>query len=301
MTMKTAFLFPGQGSQYAGMFEHVKHEACAKELMDQFEQQLHFRFDSLSDEELQQTHITQPALYTMSAIYFTLFKEAGILPDFVAGHSLGEFSALYAAGFYSFADGLSIVSLRGKLMQEVSKHSSGKMAAIIGLPKDTVLDLCEACSQIGMVKAVNFNSPLQTVISGQPEAIARACEMAKTAKAKLVVPLPVSAAFHSPWMEPLRTPFREAFQNIALQDAQIPVIQNVDAQPHQQKQVIVENLVSQLHYPVLWVDSVDKLIALGARKFVEIGPKKVLTGLMKPLPFSVVISEEWIKMKGHLS
>lgn len=180
-------------------------------------------------------------------------------------------------------------------MQEVSTHSSGKMAAIIGLPKDTVLDLCEVCNQIGMVKAVNFNSPMQTVISGQPEAVAKACEMAKTAKAKLVVPLPVSAAFHSPFMEPLREPFREAFHDIALTDPKIPIIQNVDAQPHQQKQIIVENLISQLHSPVLWVDSIDKLIALGARQFIEIGPKKVLAGLMKLLPYRVVVSEEWIK------
>lgn len=295
MRIKTAFLFPGQGSQYVGMFEHIRHENCAKDFMDQFEHHLHVRFDSLSDDELQQTQFTQPALYTMSAIYFTLFQEAGILPDFVAGHSLGEFSALYAAGFFSFADGLSIVSIRGKLMQEVSRQSAGKMAAIIGLERDAVLDICNDCSQVGLVKAVNFNAPLQTVISGQPEAVIKACEMAKTAKAKLVVSLPVSAAFHSPYMEPLRTPFREAFRNMALMDAKIPVIQNMDAQPHQQKQVIVENLISQLHSPVLWVDTIEKLIALGARSFVESGPKKVLTGLMKLLPYPVVVSEEWIK------
>jgi [acyl-carrier-protein] S-malonyltransferase len=298
MNNRIAFLFPGQGSQYAGMFEPVKHCQIAKDYIAQFENQLHYRFDTLKEEELQQTHITQPALYTMSAIYSSLLKEEGIIPHFVAGHSLGEFSALFAAGFFSFYDGLSIVTYRGKLMQEVANQSTGKMAAIIGLPRTTIIEICAECSQYGIVSAVNFNSPTQTVISGQSEALQKACELAKASKAKLVVPLAVSAAFHSQLMAPLRDPFEKTLQSLALHDTNIPIIQNVDAQPHQQKQVIVENLISQLHKPVLWQDSIDTLISLGVNYFVEAGPKKVLTGLMKLLPFQMVISEEWMKAKG---
>ena len=298
MNKRTAFLFPGQGSQYAGMFEPVKQYQIAKDFISQYEDQLHYRFNNLTEEELQQTHITQPALYTMSAIYTSLLKEEGIIPHYVAGHSLGEFSALYAAGFFSFADGLSIVTLRGKLMQEVANQSTGKMAAIIGLPRNTIVEICAECSQYGVVSAVNFNSPMQTVISGQTEALQKACELAKASKAKLVVPLAVSAAFHSRLMTPLREPFRKALHSLTLHDTAIPIIQNVDALPHQQHQVIAENLISQLHQPVLWQDSIETLLSLGVTYFVEAGPKKVLAGLMKLLPFQMVISEEWVKVKG---
>lgn len=298
MNKRTAFLFPGQGSQYAGMFEPIKECSIAKDFLSQFEEKLHYRFDALDDEALQQTHITQPALYTMSAIYAALLKEEGIIPQFVAGHSLGEFSGLLAAGFFSFQDGLDIVTLRGKLMQEVSRQSAGKMAAIIGLPTGTVVEICSECSQYGVISAVNFNSPSQTVISGQTEALQKACELAKASKAKLVIPLSVSAAFHSPLMEPLRDEFGKAFQTVALSDATIPVIQNVDALPHQQRQIIVENLISQLHKPVLWQNSIETLLQLGVNHFVEVGPKKVLAGLIKHLPFPVLVSEEWMKSKG---
>jgi len=300
MNKKTAFLFPGQGSQYAGMFDLVKDTSVAKDYIAQFEDRLHYRFDSFKEEALQQTWVTQPALFTMSAIYTTLLKEEGICPQFVAGHSLGEFSALLAAQFFSFQDGLATVCLRGKLMQEVSSHSEGKMAAIIGLPREIVVSICEECSVFGIVSAVNFNSPNQTVISGQTDALQKACELAKASKAKLVVPLSVSAAFHSSLMEPLREPFGKAFQSISLSDASVPVIQNVDALPHQQKQIIVENLISQLHKPVLWQDSIETLLSLGVNTFIEAGPKKVLTGLMKHLPFQTLPSEEWIKAKGNL-
>jgi [acyl-carrier-protein] S-malonyltransferase len=183
-------------------------------------------------------------------------------------------------------------------MQEVSNQSTGKMAAIIGLPRTTVVDICAECSQYGIVSAVNFNSPMQTVISGQTEALQKACELAKASKAKLVVPLAVSAAFHSQLMTPLREPFGKALQSLTLHDTAIPIIQNVDALPHQQHQVITENLISQLHQPVLWQDTIDTLLSLGVNYFVEAGPKKVLTGLMKLLPFQIVISEEWVKAKG---
>lgn len=300
MNKKTAFLFPGQGSQYAGMFDLVKDTSVAKQYIAQFEDRLHYRFDSLQEERLQQTEVTQPALFTMSAIYTTLLMEEGICPQFVAGHSLGEFSAILAAQFFSFEEGLAVVSLRGKLMQQSSSHSEGKMAAIIGLPRETVVSICEECSAYGVVSAVNFNSSNQTVISGQTEALQKACERAKALKARLVIPLAVSAAFHSSLMEPLREPFRKAFQSISLSDASIPVIQNVDALPHQQKQIIVENLISQLHKPVLWQNSIDTLLSLGVNTFVEAGPKKVLTGLIKHLPFQILSSEEWIKAKGNL-
>ena len=274
---KTACIFPGQGSQFPGMAKELY--PSRKDLFEKANDILGFRitdimFDGTS-EDLKATKVTQPAIFLHSVI---LAKD-GPAPDMTAGHSLGEFSALVVAGAISFEDGLSLVAKRAMAMQKCCDSTPGAMAAIIAL-EDTVIE--RICAEIeGVVVPANFNSPGQVVISGEKEAVDKACEMCKAAGAKRALPLPVSGAFHSPLMEPARAELAKAIDLTPFKTPVCPVYQNVTARPSSDPQVIKENLLKQLTSPVRWTNTVLNMIADGATRFVEIGPGTVLQGLVK--------------------
>ena len=273
---KTAFVFPGQGSQFPGMAKDLY--PSRKDLFEKANGILGFRitdimFDGTSD-DLKATKVTQPAIFLHSVI-LAMDQPA---PDMVAGHSLGEFSALVAAGALSFEDGLTLVYKRAMAMQKCCEAVPGTMAAVIALP-DEVIE--EVCAGIPGVVPANFNSPGQVVISGEKEAVDKACAALKEAGAKRALPLPVSGAFHSPLMEPAREELAKAIQETPFKVPVCPVYQNVTAQPSTDPEVIKENVLRQLTSPVRWTKSVQNMLADGAAKFVEIGPGTVLQNLVK--------------------
>ena len=275
--MKTAYIFPGQGSQFPGMAQELYTEH--KELMEKANSLLGFRITDImfegSADELKATRVTQPAIFLHSVLLALSQTER---PDMVAGHSLGEFSALVAAGAMSFEDGLKLVSLRAQAMQECCESTPGAMAAIINLP-DKVIE--EVCAGIPGVVPANFNSPGQVVISGEEAAVDQACARLKEKGAKRALKLPVSGAFHSPLMEPAREKLAQAIEATPFQAPQCPIYQNVSALPTLVPAVIKENLLRQLTSPVRWTQTVQNMLADGARKFVELGPGTVLQGLVK--------------------
>ncbi|MBP5334044.1 MAG: ACP S-malonyltransferase [Bacteroidales bacterium] len=273
---KTAYVFPGQGSQFPGMAKDLY--PSRKDLFEKANGILGFRitdimFDGTSD-DLKATKVTQPAIFLHSVI-LAMDQPA---PDMVAGHSLGEFSALVAAGALSFEDGLTLVYKRAMAMQKCCEAVPGTMAAVIALP-DEVIE--EVCAGIPGVVPANFNSPGQVVISGEKEAVDKACAALKEAGAKRALPLPVSGAFHSPLMEPAREELAKAIQETPFKVPVCPVYQNVTAQPSTDPEVIKENVLRQLTSPVRWTKSVQNMLADGAAKFVEIGPGTVLQNLVK--------------------
>lgn len=292
---KIAFLFPGQGSQYFRMFDKVAKFEIARIYLDIFNKVLGYSFEEMNDEELLPTSVTQPVIYTISAIHFMILKDLGINPFFVAGHSLGEFSALFASELFTFEDGLKIVSYRGKIMEEASKIIPGGMAAIIGLSKEELQDICIKSSKYGVVELVNFNSPDQIVISGCIEALEKACELAKEKKAKLVVRLNVSAPFHSSLMLPVRNKFEKKLNEFNLSKPKYPIVQNYDGEVHSDVLIIKKNLVLQLNHPVLWDKSLNTLASRGVKDFIEIGPKKVLMNICKNKGLNAKASEDLIK------
>ena len=274
---KTAYIFPGQGSQFPGMGQDLY--AGHKDLMERANDILGFRITDImfsgTSEDLRATKVTQPAIFLHSVVLAMSQSQA---PDMVAGHSLGEFSALVAAGALSFEDGLRLVSLRAQAMQQCCEKVPGSMAAIIGLPDQTIEEICAGIP--GVVPA-NYNSPGQVVISGEESAIDQACEALKAAGAKRALKLPVSGAFHSPLMEPARAELAHAIEATPFQTPRCPVYQNVTAAPTQDPEVIKANCLKQLTSPVRWTQSVQNMLQDGGTHFVELGPGSVLQGLVK--------------------
>ena len=286
---KTAFLFPGQGSQEIGMgFELSQQHHPAREVFAQADDILGFSLSQLAwegpEDELNDTMNTQPALLTHSVAVLRVFKEMfpEFTPAFVAGHSMGELSALVAAGALPFDRALRLARRRGELMKEAGESSPGGMAAILGLDTDTVEAICSQASRSGeIVQLANDNCPGQVVISGSMAALQRAMELAKAANARKVVPLSVSIAAHSPLMDGAQTAFNQVVNEAQIQKPAIPIIGNVSAQPLTSAQEIQEDLMAQLRSPVRWTESVRYLIATGVETFVELGGGGVLTGLIK--------------------
>ena len=280
--MKKAYVFPGQGSQFPGMAKDLyENSPKAKELLEKANEVLGFRITDImfdgTAEDLKATKVTQPAVFLHSVVLAACFE--GFAPDMVAGHSLGEFSALAAAGALSFEDALRLVAIRANAMQKCCEAVPGTMAAVIGLPDETVEQICAETD--GIVIAANYNSDGQVVISGEKEAVAAACEKAKAAGAKRALPLAVSGAFHSPLMEPARAELAEAIEKTVFKAPECPVYQNVTAKAETDPEVIKANVLTQLTSPVRWSQSVKRMVADGAGYFMEIGPGNVLQGLVK--------------------
>ena len=287
-----AFVFPGQGAQFVGMGKVLyDNNPEARAMFEKANEILGFRITDLmfegTDEDLRQTKVTQPAIFLHSVI---LAKSLGdeFRPDMVAGHSLGEFSALVAAGALSFEDGVRLVSARAMAMQKACEMKPSTMAAIIALPDEKVEEICAAID--GVVVCANYNCPGQIVISGEVEAIDAACAAATEAGAKRALKLKVGGAFHSPCMEPARAELAEAIERTAFHAPVCPVYHNVDAKPHTCPDEIKANLVAQLTAPVRWTQSVKAMVADGATEFVELGPGKVLQGLVMKIDRSVAVS-----------
>ena len=277
-----AYVFPGQGAQFPGMGKDLyESNAVARELMDKANEVLGFRLTDImfsgTAEELQQTKVTQPAVFVYSVAQ-ALSQGEAFQPDMVAGHSLGEFSALVASGCLRFEDGLRLVYARAMAMQACCDAVPGTMAAIIKLDDSTIEHICEETE--GVAVAANYNCPGQVVISGEKEAVMAACEKMKEAGAKRALPLQVGGAFHSPLMEPARKQLAEAIEATTFHTPICPIYQNVDARPHTDTDEIKQNLLLQLTSPVRWTDSVLQMKADGMTEFEECGPGQVLTGLI---------------------
>ncbi len=278
-----AYVFPGQGAQFVGMGKDLyENSPLAKELFEKANQILGFRITDLmfagTDEDLKQTKVTQPAIFLHSVI---LAKVLGneFKPEMVAGHSLGEFSALVAAGALSFEDGLRLVSARAMAMQKACELQPSTMAAVLGLEDEKVEEICASIDEV--VVAANYNCPGQLVISGSIAGIDQACEKLKEAGAKRALKLAVGGAFHSPLMEPARQELEAAINSTPFSTPVCPIYQNVNAKPTTNPDEIKKNLVAQLTAPVRWTQTVKNMIADGATEFVELGPGNVLQGLIK--------------------
>lgn len=279
-----AYVFPGQGSQFPSMAKDlVEQFEVASAIMKEADEILGFSISKVmfegSEEELKQTKVTQPAIYLHSVLVAKLAKN--FAPDMVAGHSLGEFSALVAAGALSWQDGLRLVSKRALAMQKACEMQQSTMAAVLGLPDATIIEICARSN--GQVVAANFNCPGQVVISGSVAGIEQVGEELKAAGAKRVLPLPVGGAFHSPFMEPARVELADAIEQTEIKAPVCPIFQNVNAKASKDPAEIKKNLIDQLTGAVLWTQSVEAMIAAGATNFIECGPGKVLQGLVKKI------------------
>ena len=281
--MKTAFIFPGQGAQFSGMGQDLyESDSRAKDLFEQANELLGFRISDImfsgTEEDLKQTKVTQPAVFLHSVITF-LTKEH-VAPDAVAGHSLGEFSALVASGTLKFEDALLLVSKRALAMQKACEANPSTMAAILGLPDQVIEEICAGITDEVVVPA-NYNCPGQLVISGSMAGIDKACALMKEAGAKRALVLQVGGAFHSPLMAPAAEELQQAIEQTGFAAAACPIYQNVDALPHTDPGEIKQNLIKQLTAPVRWTQIVEKMLADDIDHYVECGPGKVLQGLVK--------------------
>ena len=280
-----AFVFPGQGAQFVGMGKDLyETNALAKKYFDRADEILGFKITEImfngTDEQLKETKVTQPAVFLHSVIQALCLGDS-FNPAMVAGHSLGEFSALVVSGALDFEDGLRLVASRANAMQKACEINSGTMAAIIGLPDEKVEEICASVSSEGdIVVAANYNCPGQLVISGNVNAVNAACEKLKEAGAKRALPLKVSGAFHSPLMQPAKDELQAAIEKTTFKTPKCPVYQNVDAKPHTDAEEIKLNLIAQLTSPVRWTASVQTLIHDGADDFTECGPGKALQGMI---------------------
>ena len=291
---KLAFIFPGQVSQAAGMGQALAEAfPAARAVFDEADQAAGFPLSRLCfeglEEELKLTANTQPAILACSVAAFRVLEEKGVKPDYVAGHSLGEYSALVAAGALSLADAVVTVRRRGEYMQQAVPAGEGAMAAILGLPADKVKAACTQAAQGQVVSAANLNSPEQVVISGHAAAVERAMEAAKAAGAKRAIRLPVSAPFHCALMAPVVPPLKKQLDSISFRDLRVPLVTNVDADLVRTGTAARDALVRQLPAPVRWEESMRKLAALGCDRAVEVGPGKVLAGLWRQIDRSVVV------------
>lgn len=282
--MKKAYVFPGQGSQFPGMAKDLyTSNETARIMMEKANEILGFRITDImfdgTAEDLTQTKVTQPAIFLHSVVLATCLPD--FKPDMVAGHSLGEFSALVAAGALDFEEGLRLVSIRARAMQKACETNPGTMAAVLMLPAEKIEEICSSCK--GTVVAANYNCDGQIVISGEKDAIDEACAKMKEAGAKRALPLRVGGAFHSPLMEPARAELAEGIEKAIFRTPSCPVYQNVTADPSTDPGVIKANLLAQLTSPVLWTQSIRNMASDGASHFIEIGPGKVLQGLISKI------------------
>ena len=282
-----AFVFPGQGAQTVGMGKSLyENSAAARAVFEEASDALGLDMKALCfegpEETLRLTENTQPAILTVSIAAFRVFSEnISLQPAYMAGHSLGEFSALVASGALAFSDAVHAVKQRGKFMQEAVPVGTGAMAAILGLPREKVVEICEQASEGEVVDPANFNSPGQVVVSGHAAAVERAGQLAREAGAKKVVPLAVSAPFHSTLMKPAGERLRTVLDKVTVRKMTVPVIANVTGAPYASEEEIIEMLVRQVSSPVLWEQSMATMRDLGVERVLELGPGKVLSGLFK--------------------
>lgn len=290
--MKKAYVFPGQGSQYPGMAKDLyESNETAREMLERANEILGFRITDImfegTAEDLKQTKVTQPAVFLHSVVLAKCMPD--FRPDMVAGHSLGEFSALVAAGAMDFEEGLKLVSIRAQAMQKACEVVPGAMAAVIALPTEKIEEICASCE--GIVVAANYNCDGQIVISGEKDAVEAACTKMKEAGARRALPLPVGGAFHSPLMEPARAELAEGIEKARFSKPVCPVYQNVTARPSTDPEEIKANLLAQLTSPVRWTQSVKNMIGDGADHFTELGPGKVLQGLIAKISTEPVATD----------
>lgn len=295
MTKKIAFVFPGQGAQYVGMsMDFVEGKADLKEILEKFDKDNNtelFRIMAEGPEsELTETKYTQPAiLFHSIAAWKSLTERLAITPDFVAGHSLGEFTSLVANGVLTLSDAMYLVHRRGQFMIEANEGKPFAMAAIMGIDSEAVKEICKEAESAGIVIPANFNSPVQTVISGSKAGVEKAMELAKEKGAKRAIPLNVGGPFHSPLIEKAGVWLAEEMEKLDFVNAKIPVVSNVDAQPHTYATKIKENLAKQVTSSVRWIESVEYMIEQGVELFVEFGPQKVLSGMIKKIDKNISV------------
>ena len=280
-----AYIFPGQGAQFPGMgLDLFENSKIAHQLFNDADEILGFKISDVmfngSAEDLKQTSVTQPAIFLHSVI-LAMSTENGIIPDMVAGHSLGEFSALVVNKSISFEDGLKLVSIRANAMQKACENNPGTMAAVLGLEDNIVEKICQEIN--GVVVAANYNCPGQLVISGELNAIESACEKLKESGARRALVLPVGGAFHSPLMDQAKKELEDAINKTIFSDPICPIYQNVSGLPYSSEIEIKENLISQLTSPVKWTQSIMQMVEDGAEKFIEVGPGRVLQGLVRKI------------------